>query len=429
MAKTTSSAMRQQIIYSIFVRNFSKEGTFQAVIPELDRIKALGVDMIWFMPIHPLGEVARKGQEGSPYAIKDYRSVNPAYGTMADFEQLCDAIHARGMKVMIDVVYNHTSPDSVLVEEHPEWFYYKPNGQRGNRVGDWTDIVDLDYTHRGLWDYQIETLVNWARLVDGFRCDVAPLVPIEFWLEAREVVAKVKQDFVWLSESIHLEFIRDMRAMGVLAQSDCEIYQAFDMTYDYDVRDAFEDYVKGTRPLSYFVDRLNLQDVIYPANYVKMRNLENHDNPRIKALVPDSAMLQQWTAFMYFQKGSALIYNGQEVQASHVPTLFDMDPIEWDWTQDLSPLMTRLAEIKREILPLEAKYTLHADDALDTVVVHYEVTEGRDFVGVCSLKGKSGEVVVPLSDGVYENLLTHEMVEVREGKVAIGQVALALQAK
>lgn len=95
---------------------------------------------------------------------------------MEDFKRLCDDVHAKGMKIIIDCVYNHTSPDSVLAKEHPDWFYHKKDGSFGNKVGDWSDVIDLDYSHKNLWKYQAETLVMWAKYVDGFRCDVAPMV-------------------------------------------------------------------------------------------------------------------------------------------------------------------------------------------------------------------------------------------------------------
>ena len=180
MAKDTLLNLRNEITYCIYVRNHTPEGTFTAVITDLQRIRGLGVDNIWFMPDHPIAVMKRKGVEGSPYAIKDYRAVNPAYGTMDDFKALVAAIHDLGMKVMIDIVFNHTSPDSVLVEQHLEWFYRRPNGEMGNKVGEWYDIVDLDYTHPELWDYQIETLKHWAAIVDGLRCDVASLVLLDF---------------------------------------------------------------------------------------------------------------------------------------------------------------------------------------------------------------------------------------------------------
>ena len=158
MAKNTPKEYRNLVMYSVFVRNHSQEGTFEAVRRDLERIKSLGVDIIWLMPIHPIGTRARKGTAGSPYAISDYRAVHPDYGTLEDFRRLVDSIHQLGMECIIDVVYNHTSPDSWLAEHHPEWFYHRADGSLGSHVGDWTDIADLDYTHRPLWDYQIETL-------------------------------------------------------------------------------------------------------------------------------------------------------------------------------------------------------------------------------------------------------------------------------
>lgn len=416
-----------QVIYSIFVRNFSKEGTFKAVIPELPRIKALGVDIIWFMPIHSLGKVNRKGNDGSPYANYDYRDINPEYGTLEDFQELCDAIHGLDMKVMIDVVYNHTAPDSVLVQEHPEWFYYKEDGKRGNRVGDWTDIVDLDYSNRPLWDYQLETLKYWAQWVDGYRCDVAPLVPIEFWKEAREAVATVKKDFVWLSESVEFSFIKALRQAGTVAHADAEMYQAFDVLYDYDVHYLFHGYLRGKNTLSEYINRLNLQEVIYPKNYIKARHLENHDNPRAKYLISNEQDLLQWTAFQYFEKGFVLLYNGQEVQETTEQTLFDVDPVNWQAGRDISQEIRHLHDIKKEYIPTDfsGRYELTAYDELDAVVIEHESNE-KKFVAICSFKGKDGVVNVPLEDGTYHELVSDNEVVVKNGQLAVAKHAQAI---
>ena len=129
MAKNTNLDLRGQLMYSVFVRNHTKEGTFRALEGDLDRIAALGTDIIWLMPIHPIGKAARKGELGSPYAISDYRGINPEYGTKEDLIHLVEAIHARGMKCIIDVVYNDTSPDSVLAAEHPEYFFHDAEGK------------------------------------------------------------------------------------------------------------------------------------------------------------------------------------------------------------------------------------------------------------------------------------------------------------
>ena len=248
MARNTPKSCRNQVMYSIFVRNHSREGTFEAVHRDLERIRALGADILWFMPIHPIGLRERKGSVGSPYAIADYRAVNPDYGTVEDFRRLVEDIHRLGMRCIIDVVYNHTAPDSWLAQHHPEWFYHRADGSFGNHIGEWTDIIDLDYTNPGLWDYQIETLRYWASMVDGFRCDVAPLVPLDFWLRARAEVETVRPGCLWLSESVEPEFICAAREQGITALSDSEIYQAFDVCYDHDVYPFYWDYLEGKIP-------------------------------------------------------------------------------------------------------------------------------------------------------------------------------------
>ncbi len=181
MSRMTNIDLRNLFIYQVYVRNHTDEGTFNAFDKDLDRIKDLGVDIVYFLPIHEIGQKQKKGNLGCPYSIKDYNSINHEYGTIEDFKTTIKEIHSRGMKVMIDVVYNHTSYDSKLLEEHPEYFY-KKDGQFANRVGDWWDITDLDYSvSKNLWTELIDTLVYWARLgVDGFRWDVASLLPFDF---------------------------------------------------------------------------------------------------------------------------------------------------------------------------------------------------------------------------------------------------------
>lgn len=419
MSSTTSKGLRNQVMYQIFVRNFTKEGTFKAIIPSLDRIKALGVDIIWFAPIHPIGKLNRKGTLGSPYANMDYRSVNPEYGTMDDFKATVKAIHKAGMKCMIDVVYNHTSPDSVLANEHPEWFYHKPDGSFGNRVGDWTDIIDLDYSNKDLWDYQIESLKMWAKIVDGFRCDVAPLVPVEFWQKARAEVEKVHPGCLWLSESVDPGFIMSMRDMGLTAQSDSEMYQAFDILYDYDIYGDLTNYVSGTGTLSSYSDAINRQEYIYPDNYVKLRFLENHDQPRARFLFPKERALRNATAFLYFQKGMTLIYAGQECGISHLPSLFDKDTVDWKSKDniDLSGLMKKLYDIKQSELFADSTYRTKTYE--DNVIKAIHSRGDKKLIGVFSLDGEPGIIPIHAEDGCYENLIDGKKVEVMHGYISI----------
>ena len=417
MADNTSKNLRSLLIYQIFVRNYSEEGTFAAVERDLDRIRSLGTDVVYLLPIHPIGKKNRKGSLGSPYAISDYRAVNPEYGTLEDFKRLVDAIHARGMRCMIDVVYNHTAPDSVLSTEHPEWFYHREDGSFGNRVGDWSDIIDLDYGNPGLWDYQIETLRYWASIVDGFRCDVAPLVPIAFWERARREVEQVRPGCIWLSESVEPGFILHLRGRGITAHSDGEIYRAFDMSYDYDIYQAMIDYLSGKLPLSAYADEINRQEYVYPDNYVKLRFLENHDQTRAHFLIPDEKALRNFTAFSFFQKGCAFVYAGQEYGVSHLPSLFDRDtvPMQPENGVDLSGFICRLAAMKKEPVFTDSVYQVAAqpDDVLTAVHTHGD----QKAVGVFSLKGKACHTAVDLPDGVYTEYLSGKKIEVFRGSV------------
>lgn len=417
MAKNTDRAYRNQVIYSVFVRNYSPEGSFEGVRRDLRRIKDLGTDIVWLMPIHPVGERCRKGALGSPYAIRDYRAVNPEYGTLEDFRRLADDIHALGMKCIIDVVYNHTSPDSWLAQNHPEWFYHKPDGSFGNRVGDWWDVIDLDYSQPGLWDYQIETLKIWASLgVDGFRCDVAPLVPLEFWLRAREEVEQVRPGCFWLAESVEPSFVREGRAGGLDVLSDAEIFQAFDASYEYDIFPVFQAYLRGEIPLGQYADSVNRQESIYPENFVKLRYLENHDQLRAAFLIPDGAALVNWTAFLYFQKGMTLIYNGQEAACTHLPSLFDRDTVNWDTGCDMTGLLRALYAVKKHPLLTRSRYEVKALPGDVLCATHR--ADGRQLTGVFSVKGRPVLAAVDAPDGQYANLVGGGMVEVCRGLVS-----------
>lgn len=429
MAITTSKDLRSQVIYSVYVRNYSQEGTFAAVERDLDRIKGLGVDIIWFLPIYPIGKAKRKGTLGSPYAIEDYRKVNPELGTMEDFRHLVEAIHGHGMKCMLDIVYNHTSPDSWLAGNHPDYFYRTPEGNMGNRIGDWGDVVDLDYGNQALWDYQIDTLKLWAKLVDGFRCDVAPLVPLAFWLKARAEVAKVNPDCIWLSESVEPEFIRENRARGMTALSDSEIFQAFDLCYDYDIYRYFRKYLSGEGSLSRYVEAVNQQEGIYPENYVKLRYLENHDQDRARRIIASDTALKNWTAFIYFQKGTTLLYAGQENQNENTPSLFEKDVICLDGAHDSSDLLSRLYQVKKLPVMTDSSYYLSAEEKSGAVIGEHRGIHTDDrLVGVFSFEDKAGEVAVHLDDGVYENLVNKAAVEVKSGRISLDACPVIVKA-
>ena len=415
MAVNTDPHLQNQVIYSVYVRAHTPEGTFRAVIPDLDRIKSLGTDIIWFLPIHPIGVEGKKGSLGCPYANRDYRTVNPAYGTRDDFKALVDEIHKRGMKCMIDVVYNHTSPDSTLYAEHPEFFYHGPDGKPGNKMGDWADVIDLDYRNRDLWAYQIESLVMWAQIVDGFRCDVASFVPVEFWRAARQAVAKFNPDCIWLAETVHQSYGCLARRSGIYSALDYDAFSAFDMEYEYDVREAFDQYLAGKIVLSHYLDMVNFQEATYPANYNKLRFLENHDQPRIASSVRDEASLKNFTAMLYFEKGTTLLYAGQEFEDDHLPSLFEREPIDRTTGHDLSAYLRRLYGIKQRFGASDY-FWAKADDEHQIAILERGGNKGR-FLGVFSLRALAADVTVDAPDGSYVNLIDGGPVDIRGGRL------------
>jgi len=420
MASNTKVSLRNKVMYSIYVRNYGINGTFKDVEQDLERIKLLGIDIIWLMPIHPIGIKNKKGELGCPYAIKNYRKINPEYGSLEDFKKLIDKIHTLGMECIIDVVYNHTSPDSWLVENHRSFFYKKPNDKLGNKADDWTDVVDLDYNNKKLWDYQIETLKYWVSIgVDGFRCDVAPLVPLEFWLSAREEVAKVNKNILWLSESVGPSFILKMRENGFVCLSDSEIYQAFDMAYDYDVNEEYLGYFSGKNSLKQYIDRVSIQESIYPDNYVKLRFLENHDQPRAKSFIPDEETLKIWTGFLYFQKGCTLLNAGQEAQLENTPSLFNIDKINLhSIKKDFIELLKTLGEIKKKDIMATGFYEICTAEDKDVILASYKMGNEK-LIGIFNVGMQQGEVTVNAAEGEYTNLVDGTVVIVKQGKVVL----------
>lgn len=396
MAHDTPQALRASSIYQVFVRNYSAPGTFDAALPALDAAVRLGFDIVYLTPIHPSGRVARKGTKGSPYAVSDYRAIDPALGGESGFRRFLDAAHARSLRLIIDVVYNHTSPDSVLVRDHPEWFWKGPAGDPAPRVPDWSDVVDLDYSHRELWDYQIETLERWARFgVDGFRCDVASLVPVPFWTEARRRLAAI-HPCLWLAESVHKEFVSHIRSRGFYAACDAELHEAFDLSYDYDARTELEAVWAGTGSLTAYLHHLSLQECMLPATAIKARFLENHDQTRAAHHFGTGARLRAWTLFAMLLDGAFLAYMGQECAIDHRPSLFDHDPV--DWAQGDASFEAWFAAAHSATKAIRAREPRFSARELAAGVVLLERSGGpQPIAALLNLDGRSGSIELPLS--------------------------------
>src|SRR5215207_3380287 len=228
-ARPVRDWVRDGVIYEIYPRAFSREGNFNAITARLDDLKELGVTILWLMPIHPIGQEKKKGTIGSPYAVRDYYAINPDYGNDADLKRLVREAHARGLKVIIDMVANHTSWDSVLMK-HPE--FYKRD-EKGNITYpyDWYDIAALNYSNAQLRRYMTDMLKHWIHEfdLDGFRCDVAGEVPTDFWENARRELEQIKPDIVMLAEAHKAELS----------------VNAFDLDYSWPIHTALTNILQG----------------------------------------------------------------------------------------------------------------------------------------------------------------------------------------
>lgn len=385
------AALAGAAIYEISVRNHSREGTLTKVTEDLARIRSLGVDIVYLLPIQPISKVGRKGKDGSLYAIADYRAVRPELGDKNDLQRLIDRAHQLGMKVVMDVVYNHTGRDSVLLQTHPEWFLHDSDGNLSLKFDDWSDIYDLDFSRRELWDELIDTLNEWASLgLDGFRCDVASMVPLEFWLAARAALNR-ERDLIWIAESIYPSFVQLLRNRGFVAHSDPELYQAFDITYDYDGRECLERYWRGQGDLSEYLRYLYLQETLLPANAIKMRFLENHDQPRAAQTISSPSSLRNWTAFYMLLPGVAMVYAGQEARVTAQSPLFDQEPIPWETADpDFTAFFTKTLALAKEVKRSSARFTVAE---CTRGVVRLRWTGGAEsYTAILNLEDRHGEV-------------------------------------
>jgi glycosidase len=259
--------------------------------------------------------------------------------------------------------------------------------------------------------------------VDGFRCDVASLLPEEFWVEARKAVASVKPGVIWLAESVHARFVEYRRQKNLSTISDSEVYRGFDLTYDYDIFAIWQAAVGGNVPVARYLELLRFQDAIYPANYAKMRYVENHDQMRIMKAASNYNQALAWTAFEAFNKGAFLIYGGQESAAFNTPSLFDIDKVDWK-DYRLAAFLTTLAKLKKDPAQEKGQYTItHAAPVVQAVWEN----PGANLLGIFNLEGYSGEVEINLPDGKYIDLLSNNELDVTNGKVIAPDTAMILR--
>ncbi len=326
---------KNAVIYEVNVRQFSPEGKLVNVTKEIPRLKKMGVDILWLMPIYPIGELNRKGSLGSYYAVKDYKAVNPNFGTFQDLKQLVNVAHENGMKVILDWVANHSSPDNVWIKDNLD-FYSKDS--LGNApiptIGtDWVDVADLNYDNKKMRMAMEDAMLYWVREadIDGYRCDVAEMVPMDFWLNVRPKLDQVKPVF--------------MLAEG----ADPELFEAFNMIYGWPFKDLILEIAKGEKTFSDVGKyRDNLKTQASPDDLI-MYFTTNHDENSWNYIEKDvfGENQENFAALTIAMGGMPLIYNGQESGLNKKLEFFEKDPIDWG-TYSYQDFYTKLFKVYKE---------------------------------------------------------------------------------
>jgi len=319
-------------LYQVNVRQYTPEGTFRAAEKHLPRLQKMGVGILWLMPVQPIGVEKRKGKLGSQYSLSDYRSVNPEFGNMADLQHFIGEAHRLGMHVILDWVANHTSWDSQLSKAHPDWFTKNTKGQFQPPVADWQDVIDLDYTKPGLRQYMTESMAFWVREAgfDGFRCDVAGLVPTDFWNDTRAALEKIKPVFM-LAEWDELHD-PPFLPKGTFTPHTHLLEKAFDATYALKLHYLLDSIAQGKKPVAalpgYFAaERKMYPKGVYLMNFTSSHDVNSWDNPEDVRLGQDAQAMAVLTTLL---PGIPLVYSGQEAASTKKLRFFDKDTIQWD---------------------------------------------------------------------------------------------------
>ena len=383
-------------IYEVNIRQYTQEVTFNAFAKHLPRLKEMGIKILWLMPVTPISEEKRQGSLGSYYACSDYISINPEFGELNDFKDLVRQAHDLGMKLIIDWVANHTGYDHHWTEEHADWYEYDAEGNFVERHG-WTDVIDLNYQNKDMRAAMIACMKYWINEcdIDGFRCDMAHLVPLDFWVDAKQQCEGIKQLF-WLGE--------------------CEVpeyHKVFDVTYAWKWMHGIEKLVKNFASLQDLKDILkSYQD--YPQNALKLFFTSNHDenswNGTEYEKYGDAA--KAFAAFSFTWPGIPLLYSGQELPNLKRLKFFDKDAIEWSNKQpSLENFYKKLVTLKSCNAALHETGNINAlpTEFNDNVFAFLRCTGNYKVLVILNLSDKDRlqfKLTHPLLEGNFTHLFS-----------------------
>jgi len=364
-------------IYEVNIRQYTPEGNFKAFQTHLPRLKDMGIDILWFMPITSISQINKKGSLGSYYACSSYTKINPEFGTDADFKNLVDAAHALGMKVIIDWVANHTGRHHEWMTQNPSWFAQDALGNFTERNG-WDDVVDLNYSNKAMREALINAMLYWVKQfdLDGFRCDMAHLVPLDFWIAARTSLEKTKTLY-WLAEC-----------------EDVNYHQVFDTSYAWSWMHVTEKFAKGQEGVHEVYNVLH-QYAQYPKGASKLFFTSNHDENSWNGTEYEKygVAAKAWAVFTHTWNGQPLIYSGQELANKKRLAFFDKDQLEWTEAPIMHEFYKTLLIARKQYpvlqtgeifnLPTEGGVMAYLkQDQINTALIILNVSENRHHVHV-----------------------------------------------
>ncbi|HEY6437823.1 MAG TPA: alpha-amylase family glycosyl hydrolase [Ignavibacteriaceae bacterium] len=388
-------------IYEVNIRQYTEEGSIKAFEKHLPKLKELGADILWLMPIHPIGEKNRKGSLGSYYSVKDYKAVNPEFGTLEEFKAFVRMIHKMGMYVIIDWVANHTAWDNEWIIDHPEYYTTDSLDNIITPVPDWTDVADLNYDNKELWAEMIDALKFWVEEcdIDGYRCDVAGMVPIEFWIEARIELEKIKN-------------------VLMLAEWDTpEIHLAFDMTYDWEVHKLMNQIAKREKNAVDLMNQLLDEERDFGKNAFRMQFTSNHDENSWNGTVFERLGngVETFAVLTCVIPDMPLVYSGQEAGNTKRLSFFDKDTVEWK-EYELFDIYSKLFQLKKDNKALRngdqgGKMTFLQSSNKENIFAFTRSTEGDKILAIFNLSDKpfEFELTGESLQGSYKNYFTGKL--------------------
>ncbi|MCO4820432.1 MAG: alpha-amylase [Flavobacteriaceae bacterium] len=432
LAPVSDAMIESAVIYEANIRQYSREGSFDAFTKDIPQLKQLGVKIIWIMPIFPISETNRKATGGdfasliedeaerkkmlgSYYAVSDFTKVNPEFGNIEDFRKLVKTAHDNGMYVILDWVPNHTGWDHIWISEHPDYYTKNADGEITDPLNDdgtpvgWADVADLNYDNQEMRKEMIEDMMHWVteENIDGFRCDVAGSVPLEFWEEAIPQL-RAKKELFMLAEAWEHELMKD---------------NLFDMGYGWDTHHVMNYIAKGEKKVEAWDERMNQINSIYGLDDILMNFITNHDenswNGSVEERMGDASEIM--LALSYVAPGMPLIYSGQEYDLKHRLKFFEKDEIPKikgkSW-----PLLEKLGKLKNQNDALNggkqaASYT-RTEVANENVLVFNRAKNKSEITFIGNLSKEEQTIDHDLT-GMYLDYITNTKIDISIGRLVL----------